>query len=103
MTFAVLYGPADPDWFLGTLFKEKSPPWGFDAPDLFRAVNEANTELDPGRRKDRYEDVHRRVMEMLPGVPLVHVPSALALSKAVRGYRASPAAPVDDLTAVSLR
>ena len=102
MAFAALYGPADPDWFLGTLFKEKAPPWGFDNPALFRAVNEANAELEPARREERYRQVSRMVMEFLPGVPFVHVPSAVALSTAVQGYKASPAAPVDDLSLVSL-
>lgn len=103
MAFGALYGPGDPDWFLGTLFKEKAPPWGFDNPDLFRAVNEAEAELHPARRAERYRQVNRMVMEFLPGVPLVHVPSALALSTAVQGYEATPAAPADDLSLVSLR
>jgi hypothetical protein len=42
------------------------------------------------------------VMEILPGVPLVHVRPAIALSKKVRGYVPHPVDPRERLTTVSL-
>lgn len=102
MYFISLSSLPDPDFFLGTFFKDKAPPWGFDDPALFRSVNEANVEPEPARRVARYEEINRRVMELLPGVPLVHVKSALVLSERVEGYT-SPVTGGDDLSTVTLR
>ena len=102
MYFMVLFSLPDPDFFIGTFFKEKAPPWGFDDPALFQAVRDADAEPNPELRIARYQDVNRRVMELLPGVPLVHVKSALAVSERVENLVPQPVGPVDDLTRVRL-
>lgn len=102
MYFMSLFSLPDPDFFLGTFFKDKAPPWGFDDPELFRSVNEANAEPDPERRAALYRAINRRVMEILPGVPLVHVRPAAALSPRVDGYRMHVGV-VDDYAKVRLR
>ena len=78
MYFVSLSTYPDADWFLGTFFKEPAPPWGFERPDIFRAVQEANEEVDPARRVARYQQASQMVMEFLPGIPLVHVKPAVA-------------------------
>lgn len=102
MYFMSLFSLPDPDFFIGTFFKDKAPPWGFDDPELFRSVNEANAEADQERRAARYRQINRRVMELVPGVPLVHVRPARALSPRVEGYRPSVGL-VDDFATVILR
>jgi len=101
MYFISLASLPDPDFFLGTFFRQPAPPWGLDDPTLFKSVNEASVEPDPARRVARYQEINRRVMELLPGLPLAHVRTAIALSKRVRGYAASPLG-VDDLTELSV-
>jgi peptide/nickel transport system substrate-binding protein len=80
----------DADNFVGTFFQAKSAQWGFENPTLFRTLDDAEVETDPGRRTTLYEEANRMIMDFLPGVPYVHTKPALAFRADVKGYVPSP-------------
>ena len=92
----------DPDSFLNLFFGQRAQSFGFDNPELFSLVKQGDLEVDQARRDALYKRINRMVMEILPGVPLVHVRPAIALSKRVRGYVPHPVDPRERLTTVSL-
>ncbi len=93
----------DPDSFLNLFFGQRAASFGFDNPELFSLVKQGDLEVEPARRDAIYKRINRMVMEILPGVPLVHVRPAIALSPRVRGYVPHPVDPRERLTSVSLR
>ncbi|HVE62703.1 MAG TPA: ABC transporter substrate-binding protein [Mycobacteriales bacterium] len=80
----------DPDNFIGTFFRTKQKAWGFDNPEIFKALEAARVETDQDKRTDLYKAANKMIMDFLPGVPYVHTKPALAFAKNVRGYRTSP-------------
>ena len=92
----------DPDSFLNLFFGQRAESFGFDHPELFSLVKQGDLEVERARRQPIYERINRLVMEILPGVPFVHVRPAIALSKRVRGYVPHPVDPRERLTTVSL-
>jgi peptide/nickel transport system substrate-binding protein len=81
---------ADPEDLLGRSFRSPGPGYGFTNGELTRLLDTARREIDPARRTALYERVNRLLMDLLPGVPLVHVRPALAFSPHVRGTRMGP-------------
>ncbi len=82
------YGDADN--FVGTFFQEPSKAFGFTNPEIHKALKAAEVETDEAQRKTLYEDVNRKIMEFLPGVPYAHSQPALAFRADVQGYMPSP-------------
>ncbi len=80
----------DPDAFLGPYQRTSRRLLGLQDPELFRLLDEAEMEPDQARRQPLYEQANRRLVELLPGVPYVHVPVYVALSEKVRGHPHSP-------------
>jgi len=91
----------DPDNFVGTFFRAKSPPWGFDNPAIFNALSAAVKETDQAKRIQLYQQANKLIMDFLPGVPYVHTKPALAFAKNVNGYVPSPVA-LEPFATVSL-
>jgi peptide/nickel transport system substrate-binding protein len=81
---------ADADNFIGIFFQGEKPQWGFKNPSLTKALDEAEVEPDVEKRRARYEEINRTIMEYLPGVPVAHSKSALAFTANVKGYVPSP-------------
>ena len=81
---------SDPDAFLGSYQRTSSRLLGLDSPELFRLLDDAETEPDQELRRPLYEQANRLLVELLPGVPYVHVPVYVALSKSVRGHPHGP-------------
>ncbi len=102
MFFGSRYGDNDPDYFLGPPFRQRSPMWGFDAPELFALVASARHEPDKARRTDLYQQANRWLMANLPGVPLVHVRPQVVLAAGVRGYQPDPIGPTESLASVTV-
>ncbi len=102
MYFGSRYGDNDPDYFLGPPFRQRSPQFGFDDPSLFDLVTRARHEADRATRVDLYEQANRRLMVLLPGVPLVHVRPPVAMAAGVRGYRPDPIGPIESLASVTV-
>jgi peptide/nickel transport system substrate-binding protein len=90
----------DPDNFVGTFFQTPSPRWGFDNPELFAALDEAEQETDEDTRTEMYQEINNQIMEFLPGLPYVHTQPALGFQASVEGYQPSPVSlePFSDVT-----
>ncbi|MBA3246079.1 MAG: ABC transporter substrate-binding protein [Actinobacteria bacterium] len=81
---------ADADNFIGIFFQGQKPQWGFNNPELFKALDEAEVEPDVDKRESDYQEINRTIMEYLPGIPVAHSKSALAFTANVKGYVPSP-------------
>jgi peptide/nickel transport system substrate-binding protein len=77
---------ADPDNFLGTFFQTPQRQWGFDKPELFALLDQAEREPNQGRRVQLYQQANRMIMDFLPGIPYAHSKPALAFTANVSGY-----------------
>ena len=80
----------DPDNFIGTFFQAKSPPFGFDNPEIFGLLDQAEAETDLAARTELYVQANDKIMEFLPGLPYVHTEPSLAFKPGVSGYIPSP-------------
>jgi peptide/nickel transport system substrate-binding protein len=80
----------DTDNFLGVFFGKQSNEWGFNNPELFKALNEARQLPTLEQQVPAYQAINKQVMEFLPGVPLASPVPSLAFSAKVKGYQASP-------------
>jgi peptide/nickel transport system substrate-binding protein len=80
----------DPDNFIGTFFQTPQKAWGFDNPEIFDCLDQAEAETDQDARTALYEECNRIIMDFLPGVPYVHTEPALAFTANVKGYVPSP-------------
>ena len=80
----------DPDNFIGVFFGGQSNEWGFDNPELFKALKEARGMGDAAAQKAKYEEINKMIADFVPGVPLTHAPPSLAFGKGVQGYVPSP-------------
>ncbi len=83
----------DTDNFVGVFFGQQKPEFGFDNPELFRALSQARQEPALEEQTPMYEEVNRMVSEFVPAVPLAHPAPSLAFSERVDDY---PASPVND-------
>jgi peptide/nickel transport system substrate-binding protein len=81
---------ADPDNFIGIFFQGQKPQWGFNNPDLFKALDDAEVEPDFDKRTTMYQEINKTIMDYLPGIPYAHSKPALAFSAKVKGYTPSP-------------
>lgn len=90
LSLHTVYGDrSDPDSFLSP-YGRPSPLFGFEDPELFRLLDQAAAEPDQARRTPLYEQANRRLMEILPAVPYVHVPVYIAVHKKVHGHAHAP-------------
>jgi peptide/nickel transport system substrate-binding protein len=80
----------DPDNFVGTFFQTPQAQWGFDNPELFEALEEAERETDEDTRTEMYQEINNQIMEFLPGLPFAHSEPALGFRADVEGYQPSP-------------
>jgi peptide/nickel transport system substrate-binding protein len=80
----------DPDNFVGTFFQAKSAQWGFDNPELFQLLDQAEAETDEAARTALYQEANRKIMDFLPGLPYVHTQPAIALKAGIEGLTPSP-------------
>ena len=81
---------ADADNFIGIFFQGQKPQWGFNNPELTKALDEAEVEPDVAKRESEYQEINRTIMDYLPGIPVAHSKSALAFDANVKGYVPSP-------------
>jgi peptide/nickel transport system substrate-binding protein len=80
----------DPDNFLGVFFGAKSAEWGFDNPELFKALDAGRALPTLEEQGPAYEKIAGQIAEFAPGVPIAHPAPSLAFAKDVKGYVASP-------------
>ncbi|MFI7135157.1 ABC transporter substrate-binding protein [Nonomuraea sp. NPDC050153] len=58
--------------------------------ELKKLLAKADETVDPAARAARYQDINRKMMEFVPGVPYGNVPSYAVFSSRVRGFTPSP-------------
>jgi peptide/nickel transport system substrate-binding protein len=80
----------DPDNFLGVFFGRKSSEWGFDNPELFKALEQARGIPSVEEQLPLYQEINAQVMEFLPGIPLASPVPSLGFAPEVKGYEPSP-------------
>ncbi|GAB3701804.1 ABC transporter substrate-binding protein [Mariniluteicoccus flavus] len=80
----------DPDNFVGVFFGKKGLEWGFDNPELFKALQDARQLSTKAEQEEAYKKVNAQIADFIPGVPLAHPAPSLAFGKGVEGYTPSP-------------
>ena len=80
----------DPDNFVGVFFGGKSSEWGFDNPELFKALADARELPTREQQVPAYKQINADIAKFVPGIPLAHPAPSLAFAKGVQGYVASP-------------
>jgi peptide/nickel transport system substrate-binding protein len=78
--------------FIGTWFARENPEWGFDYPELFAKMAEADQTADEDERVALYQELNRLIMEFLPGVPVSHMPNGIVFAPNVEGVVQGPLA-----------
>ena len=80
--------------FVGTCFGQGSPEFGDEGMKrMFAAIDRADSSVDVITRDAAWENVNRNLMnEWLPAIPIAYTPSAMVLTKNVKGLPASPLA-----------
>ena len=81
---------ADADNFLGTFFQIPSKQFGFENKEIHDLLDQGETESDPAKRVQIYQDANRKIMELLPSLPYVHGTAALAFESNIQGFLPSP-------------
>ncbi|EMY34985.1 peptide ABC transporter substrate-binding protein [Arthrobacter crystallopoietes BAB-32] len=83
----------DTDNFVGVFFGHEKPEFGFNNPELFRALEEARQESVLEEQTPLYEQINADIAEFVPAIPLAHPAPSLAFAPRVVSY---PASPVND-------
>jgi peptide/nickel transport system substrate-binding protein len=80
--------------FVGTCFGQGSLEFGDEGMKrMFAAIDRADSSVDVITRDAAWENVNRNLMnEWLPAIPIAYTPSAMVLTKNVKGLPASPLA-----------
>lgn len=83
----------DTDNFVGVFFGASGNEWGFDNPELFKALTDARGIADLDEQTEVYKEINEQVAKFIPGVPLAHPAPTLAFDPRVESF---PASPVND-------
>jgi peptide/nickel transport system substrate-binding protein len=83
----------DTDNFVGVFFGQEKPEFGFDDPELFRALADARELTSIEEQTPVYEEINDQIMQKLPAVPLANPAPSLAFDARVESY---PVSPVND-------
>lgn len=83
----------DTDNFVGVFFGHEKPEFGFNNPELFKALDEARQESVLEEQTPLYEQINEDIAKYVPAIPLAHPAPSLAFAPRVTSY---PASPVND-------
>jgi peptide/nickel transport system substrate-binding protein len=78
--------------FIGTWFSRFLPQWGYQYPELWEKMSEADQTPDAETRYALYQELNAMIMEFLPGVPVSHMPNGIVFAPNVTGVPPSPLA-----------
>ncbi|NKQ55331.1 ABC transporter substrate-binding protein [Amycolatopsis sp. K13G38] len=81
---------ADAGNFIGTFFGRQKAEFGFNNPQIFDALSNADKQVDPGAKAKAYEQASVLISQYVPAVPLTSSPPAIVVKKNVNGLVASP-------------
>ncbi|RZQ65381.1 ABC transporter substrate-binding protein [Amycolatopsis suaedae] len=76
--------------FVGTFFGREKPEFGFNNPELFNALSQADGTVDKAAQKTAYQQVNKQIMDYLPAIPIAYPTPALVVGPKVQGMVASP-------------
>lgn len=81
---------ADAGNFIGTFFGRQKAEFGFDNPQLFAALSNADAQVTGDAKKAAYESAGVLISQYVPAVPLSSSPPAIVVAKDVHGLVPSP-------------
>nr|WP_034289729.1 ABC transporter substrate-binding protein [Amycolatopsis benzoatilytica] len=76
--------------FVGTFFGRAKPEFGFDNPDLFKALADADASPAGDAHAKAYQDANKKIMDFLPAVPIAYPTPAIVVGPKIKGVVASP-------------
>lgn len=76
--------------FIGTWHSRYLPQWGYEYPELFDLMREADSNPNQEERYQQYQELNALIMEFLPGIPISHTPPAIVFAPNVSGVVVSP-------------
>lgn len=76
--------------FVGTFFARQKTEFGFNNPDLFKALGDADAAAAGDAHTKAYQEANKKVMEFVPAVPIAYPTSALVVAEKVKGIVPSP-------------
>ncbi|WP_245573950.1 ABC transporter substrate-binding protein [Amycolatopsis nigrescens] len=76
--------------FVGTFFGREKPEFGFNNPDLFKALSDADAAPAGPEHAKAYQEANKKVMEYLPAIPVAYPSPALVVSEKIQGINPSP-------------
>lgn len=81
---------ADAGNFIGTFFGRPKPEFGFDDPQIFSALSNADTQVTADAKKNAYQQASVLISQYVPAVPIVSGPPAIVVAKNIHGLIPSP-------------
>jgi len=81
---------ADAGNFIGTFFGRQKPEFGFDNPQIFGALSNADKQVDKTAKGKAYEQASVLISQYVPAVPLTSSPPAIVVKSNVEGLVPSP-------------
>ncbi|HWD02290.1 MAG TPA: ABC transporter substrate-binding protein [Amycolatopsis sp.] len=76
--------------FVGTFFGRKKAEFGFDNPDLFNALAQADGSPAGDAHAKAYQNVNKMIMDYLPAIPIAYPTPAIVVGPKIHGVVASP-------------
>lgn len=81
---------ADPGNFIGTFFGRQKGEFGFNNPQIFSALSNADAQTTAEGKKKGYEEASVLISQYVPAVPLCSPPPAIVVGPNVHGLTPSP-------------
>ncbi|WP_179956858.1 ABC transporter substrate-binding protein [Amycolatopsis anabasis] len=76
--------------FIGTFFGREKPEFGFNNPELFKALADADAAAPGQPHAAAYQQANKKVMEYLPAIPIAYPTPALVVGPKIKGMVPSP-------------
>lgn len=76
--------------FVGTFFGRPKAEFGFNEPEIFKALAAADGKVDDQEQKKAYEQAAVKISRYVPAVPLTSSPPAIVVGGDVEGIVPSP-------------
>jgi peptide/nickel transport system substrate-binding protein len=81
---------ADAGNFIGTFFGRQKAEFGFDNPQVFSALSNADAQLTADAKKTAYENASVLISQYIPAIPLASSPPGIVVAKNIHGLIPSP-------------
>jgi peptide/nickel transport system substrate-binding protein len=81
---------ADAGNFVGTFFGRQKAEFGFNDPQIFSALSNADAQVTPESKKAAYEQASVLISQYVPAVPLTSSPPAIVVKSDIHGLIPTP-------------